>query len=236
MIFKHPCIIPACIASIALASPVAALTVFDPSNYAQNVMSASRALEQINNQIKALQNQAQMLLNQTQNLQRLDYSSLTQLQDNFSKTRELLNKAQNISLNVEAIDEQFRTLYGEQNSSATDKKLIEDARTSWRNSVAGIEDSMRMQAQVASNMQSSTQEMERLIDNSQASQGALQALQAGNQMLGVLGQQLSDLIAISIAANRSQNLESAERAAAAERGRELRRRFLTPGPGYSAEQ
>jgi len=236
MIFKYPCIIPACIVSVVLASPVAALTVFDPSNYAQNVMSASRALEQINNQIKALQNQAQMLLNQTQNLQRLDYSSLTQLQDNFSKTRELLNKAQNISLNVEAIDEQFRTLYSEQNSSATDKKLIEDARTSWRNSIAGIEDSMRMQAQVASNMQFSTQEMERLIDNSQASQGALQALQAGNQMLGVLGQQLSDLIAISIAANRSQNLEAAERAAAAERGRELRRRFLTPGPGYSAEQ
>ena len=31
--------------------------VYDPSNYAQNVIQAARALEQINNQITSLQNQ-----------------------------------------------------------------------------------------------------------------------------------------------------------------------------------
>ena len=36
-------------------------TVFDPQNYAQNLLEASRALQQINNQIQALQNQASML-------------------------------------------------------------------------------------------------------------------------------------------------------------------------------
>ena len=38
--------------------------VFDPNNYAQNVLTAARALQQINNQITSLQNQAQMLINQ----------------------------------------------------------------------------------------------------------------------------------------------------------------------------
>lgn len=38
--------------------------VFDPSNYAENIVQAARALEQINNQIASLQNEAQMLINQ----------------------------------------------------------------------------------------------------------------------------------------------------------------------------
>ena len=38
--------------------------VYDPSNYAQNVLTAARTLEQINNQITSLQNEAQMLINQ----------------------------------------------------------------------------------------------------------------------------------------------------------------------------
>jgi hypothetical protein len=36
--------------------------VFDPNNYAQNVLTAARELQQINNQITSLQNQAQMLI------------------------------------------------------------------------------------------------------------------------------------------------------------------------------
>src|SRR5229473_6325721 len=42
--------------------------VFDPNNYAQNVLTAARELQQINHQITALQNQAQMLINQARNL------------------------------------------------------------------------------------------------------------------------------------------------------------------------
>ena len=50
--------------------------VYDPSNYAQNVLTAARTLEQINNQIQQLQNEAQMLINQARNLASLHYSSL----------------------------------------------------------------------------------------------------------------------------------------------------------------
>ena len=58
----------------------AQVVVFDPNNYAQNVLTAARALQQINNQITSLQNQAQMLINQARNLANLPYSSLQQLQ------------------------------------------------------------------------------------------------------------------------------------------------------------
>jgi hypothetical protein len=52
--------------------------VFDPSNYAQNVLTAARSLQQITNQITSLQNQAQSLINQARNLASLPYSSLQQ--------------------------------------------------------------------------------------------------------------------------------------------------------------
>ena len=56
--------------------------------------------------------------------------------------------------------------------------------------------------------------------------------QAGNQLLALQAQQLADLTAVVAANGRAQALTEAERAAAAEQGREQRRRFLTPGAGY----
>jgi len=46
-------------AALLVAQPAAAITVFDPSNFVQNTLTAVRTLEQINNQIQQLQNEAQ---------------------------------------------------------------------------------------------------------------------------------------------------------------------------------
>ena len=54
--------------SLLAVQPASALTVFDPSNFVQNTLTAIRTLEQINNQINQLQNEAQMLMNQARNL------------------------------------------------------------------------------------------------------------------------------------------------------------------------
>jgi type IV secretion system protein TrbJ len=53
---------PVVIATIPLEPAFAWRIVYDPSNYAQNVLQAARALEQINQQIAQLQNEAQMLI------------------------------------------------------------------------------------------------------------------------------------------------------------------------------
>lgn len=50
--------------------------VYDPTNHAENLLTAARTLEQINNQITSLQNEAQMLINQARNLASLPHSSL----------------------------------------------------------------------------------------------------------------------------------------------------------------
>jgi P-type conjugative transfer protein TrbJ len=74
--------------------------------------------------------------------------------------------------------------------------------------------------------------MSALVGQSQGATGALQATQAGNQLLALQAQQLSDLTALLAANGRADALTTAEQAAAAEQGREQRRRFLTPGSGY----
>ena len=220
-----------------LASPVHAQfgfgrIVYDPSNYAQNVLTAARTLEQINNQITSLQNEAQMLINQARNLASLPYSSLQQLQQNVQRTQQLLGQAQNIAFEVGQIDQAFQSQYGNVSLSATDAQLVADARGRWENTVGGLQDAMRVQAGVVGNIDSNRAEMAALVGQSQGATGALQATQAGNQLLALQSQQLSDLIAVISANGRADALTEAERATAAEQGRIQRERFLTPGSGY----
>ena len=220
-------------ASPMLTTPAQAQwTVFDPSNYAQNVLTAARTLQQINNQITSLQNQAQSLINQAKNLASLPYSSLQQLQQNVQKTQQLLSQAQGIAFNVQQIDQIFSQKYANVSMSATDAQLVSDARSRWQNTVGGLQDAMRVQAGVVGNIDTNRTQLSALVGQSQGATGALQAAQAGNQLLALQAQQLADLTAVVAANGRAQSLSEAERAAAAEQGREQRRRFLTPGVGY----
>jgi P-type conjugative transfer protein TrbJ len=206
--------------------------VFDPSNYAENVLTAARTLEQINNQITSLQNEAQMLINQARNLASLPHSSLQQLQQNVQRTQQLLGQAQNLAFEVGQIDQAFQSQYGNVSLSTTDAQLVADARSRWENTVGGLQDAMRVQAGAVGNIDSNRAEMAALVGQSQGATGALQATQAGNQLLALQSQQLSDLIAVISANGRADALTEAERATAAEQGRVQRERFLTPGTGY----
>ncbi|MCR8493049.1 P-type conjugative transfer protein TrbJ [Brucella anthropi] len=220
-------------ASPMLATPAHAQSiVYDPTNYAQNVLTAARSLEQINNQVRSLQNEAQGLINQARNLASLPYSSLQTLQQNVQRTQQLLQQAQNIAFDVQNVDRLFQQQYGDVPLSANDARLITDARARWRNTVGGLQDAMRVQAGVVGNIDANRTEMSNLVSQSQGAQGALQATQAGNQLLALQSQQLSDLIALIAANGRAAALTEAERATAADQGREQRRRFLTPGSGY----
>jgi len=215
------------------ASPTSAqLIVFDPNNYAQNVLTAARALQQINNQITSLQNQAQMLINQAKNLASLPYSSLQQLEQSIQRTQQLLGQAQRITYDIKQIDRAFSTTYAPASTSESDQALIANAQTRWQNSVAGLQDALRVQATVVGNLDTHRKEMSALVSSSQGATGALQASQAVNQLLGLQAQQLADLTAAVAAQGRAQNLETAQRTAAQDQGREQLRRFLAPGRGY----
>ncbi|KAF0096790.1 MAG: conjugal transfer protein TrbJ [Rhodospirillaceae bacterium] len=215
------------------ALPAAAqMTVFDPSNYSQNLLTAARTLQQVNNQILSLQNEAQMLINQARHLTSLPYSSLQQLQQSIGRTRQLLGQAQNIAYDVQQIDQAFSTTYAPASANQSDSALIANAQARWQNSVAGLQDALRIQATVVGNLDSNRNEMSALVGASQGAAGALAAAQAGNQLLALQAQQLADLTAAIAAQGRAQSLEAAARVAAQDQAREQLRRFLTPNQGY----
>lgn len=208
--------------------------VYDPTNYAQNVLTAARALEQINNQIRSLQNQATSLINEARNLASLPTTVLAPLQQQMRQTQQLLGEAQRMAYNVQQIQTEFARQYKSMDLTAPQRTMVEGAESRWQNSVAAFEDALKVQAGAVANIEGTRTAVTDLITASQSATGALQAAQAGNQLLAVQSQQLADLIASVTALGRAQTLDAASSAAAKAQAREQLRRFLAPGRGYVA--
>ena len=224
-------------AVLAISVPAhAQMTVFDPSNFSQNVLTAARTLQQVNNGIQSLQNEAMFLLNQARNLASLPYSSLAQLQQSIGQTRQLLSQAQRIAYDVSAIDQAFSQSYPQSyGSSSSSPQLLADAQTRWQNSLAGFQDAMRVQAGVVGNLERTRAEIDALISSSQSATGALQAAQSGNQLVALQTNQLADLTAVMASLARAQSLESARAVASQAQAREQLQRFLDYGSGYQPQ-
>jgi len=210
------------------APPAPAQTiVYDPTNYSQNVPTATRALQQVNNQITSLTNQTQMLLNQAKNLANLPMSTLRQIQSSVQQTQQLLSQAQRIAFNVQQIQTAFSTTYGQASSSASNAVLIANAQSRWQNSVAAFQDSLKVQAGVVGNIPGNSSTMASLVTASQSASVALQAAQAGNQLLALHSQQLSDLTAVLAAKARGDALEQARVTAMESQGQQQYQLFST---------
>jgi conjugative transfer region protein TrbK len=89
--------------------------------------------------------------------------------------------------------------------SASDARLSPTPER-WQNTVGGLQDAMRVQAGVVGNIDTNRTQMSALVGASQSATGALQATQAGNQLLALQAQQLADLTALVAANGRAQAL------------------------------
>ncbi|MBU2605174.1 MAG: P-type conjugative transfer protein TrbJ [Alphaproteobacteria bacterium] len=206
--------------------------VYDPSNYSQNILTAARTLEQINNQIRQLQNQATSLINEARNLTSLPLTVLQPLQQQIRQTQQLLAQAQRMAYDVQQIQTEFARQYKSIDLTASQRSLVEGAESRWQNSVAAFEDALKVQAGAVSNIEGARTAVQSLVTASQSATGALQAAQAGNQLLALQAQQLADLTATVASLGRAQSLDAANAAAAKAQAREQLRRFLAPGRGY----
>jgi P-type conjugative transfer protein TrbJ len=212
------------------------MVVYDPSNYAQNVLQAARALQQINNQITSLQNQTQMLLNQARNLTSLPHSSLQTIEQSITRTQQLLNQAQRIAYDINQVDQAFGRSYPQTYAGSTSsQQLAGDAQTRWQNSLAAYQDALRVQAGVVQALDTSRAETNGLVSSSQSAVGILQASQAGNQLIALQTRQLVDLTALIAAQSRAQSLDGARLTANHEQARVQLNQFLTARRGYQPQ-
>ncbi|MGL3822356.1 P-type conjugative transfer protein TrbJ [Sphingopyxis sp. R3-92] len=224
---------PAVLVSLTVSGPMLAVPasaqlggiVHDPRNYSQNILTAARTLEQINNQIKQLQNQATSLMNEAKNLNSLPTSTLGTLEAQVDQTRQLLAQAEGIAFNVSDIQKGFEARYKGGALTGSAAEMVANAEARWKDSVGAFEDAMKVQAGIVTNMGGTRRSISTIVGASQSATGALQAAQAGNQLLAIQSQQIADLAAVMSAQGRAEMLDAARAAAAEAEGRERFRRF-----------
>ena len=209
-------------------------TVFDPSNYAQNILTAARSLQQINNQIQMLQNQAQSLINQAKNLTTVSFPELTQLQQTIRKIDQLMSQASNIQFRVTGLNQQYQALYPTSfNGALTNNQHVADARTRLATSMSAYQQTMTVQAQVVENIASDEATLNSLVTRSQGSQGALQVQQTTNQLLALVAKQQFQLQNLMAAQFRANAIESANRTQAQTDAQSATTKFLGSGNAYT---
>lgn len=223
-------------AFIVMPAAHAQWVVVDPTNLVQNTLTAVRTLEQINNQVRQLQNQAQSLINQARNLESLPFNVVSQLRTNLATTQQLIAQAQGLAFQVQNMDQQFARLYPEQYAATVSgNQMYQDAHQRWQNTLEGLQTAMRMQAQVSQNVVEDESVLTDLVGRSQSATGALQAMQATNQLLALQAKQSIQAQQLQLTQGRATALELARQAAAVERGREVTRRFLGTGTAYTPQ-
>jgi type IV secretion system protein TrbJ len=224
-------------AAILVAPPASAqLAVIDGSNLTQNILQAARALQQINNQIQALQNQAVMLQNMARNLTSLNFSQVNAITADLQGISALMNRAQGLSFDVQAVETLFQQYYPEAYSGATTiPQIATDAQTRWQTARDAFQQTMMVQSQIVETVQSDTIKLAGLVNASQGAVGALQASQATNQLLGLLIKQQLQLQTLLAAQARADALNEAGSAQSQEAAGAAFTRFIGNPNAYTPQ-
>jgi len=212
----------------------AQFTVFDPTNYSQNVLTAARTLQQINNQIKMLQNQAQTLINQAKNLSTVSFPEIQAITQTLQQIDQLMGQAQGLQFKVANLDQQFRSLFPTSfNQALTNNQHVTDARARLDTSMAAYKQTMTVQAQVVENIAADETALNGIVRRSQGSEGALQVQQTGNQLLALVAKQQFQLQMLMAAQFRADAIERANRTQAQSDAQAATAKFLGSGTAYT---
>jgi P-type conjugative transfer protein TrbJ len=223
------------IGPIAIPERAAAqIAVIDAANLTQNVLTAARELQQIDNQIQSLQNQATMLENEAHNLASLNFSSLDGITNDLNQIGDLMNQAQGISFDVQSVEAAFQQTYPQQYSTGTRiPQLLSDAQTRWQNARDAFQQSMTVQSQIAQTVQTDTSKLADLVNASQGAVGSLQVSQATNQLLALSIKQQLQIQTLMTSQDRAETLNDADNAEAEQEGQAALNAFLGSSNAYT---
>ena len=212
----------------------AQVAVIDAANLTQNILTATRELQQINNEVQSLQNQATMLENQARNLTSLNFSSLDGITSDLQQISDLMNQAQGISFDVQSVEAAFQQAYPQQYAAGTSfPQLLTDAQTRWQNARSAFQQTMTVQSQIAQTVQTDTGKLADLVDASQSAVGSLQAQQATNQLLALSIKQQLQIQTMMAAQGRAEALNDANNAESEAEGSAAFSQFLGSSNAYT---
>ena len=231
----------ACAAAVGLAlAPIGQANaflfggiVYDPTNHTQNLLTAARTLQMVNNQIKQLTNEAQMIANQVKDLTQLPYSARAALQTRLNEIDNLIQTAKSIAYDVATVDAAFSTLFPEDYAAFSNAAMGTQARTHWEEASRSLHDAMIMQAKIAETIKLDMTTLDEIVTASEAAIGDLQVSQAGNQLMALQTKQSMQTAELLAVQYRAEALERARQLQTEERARVYRERFLGDGAAYT---
>ncbi len=207
--------------------------VFDPTNYGQNLLTAIRSLEQINNQIRQLQNEADMLVNDARNLVNLDVDVSAEFRRLMEEIFRLTETANAISYKVEKTDEVFRVNFPEDYKDWSNTRMAETAEYHWQITRAAYHDTLLMQSQIVETVRADTGLLDDLMRASQSAEGNKDVAQAGNQIMALNAKQNMQIQQLMATQYRAEALERARRLALEREARVRHQRFVGGSSAYT---
>jgi type IV secretion system protein TrbE len=221
----------------ALPTSTRALTVFDPLNYQENLLSAVRALEQINNQVRLLQGQAQMLFKMDQNLLRLGSTMSPDLLRSLGDIQARLRIGEGIALQLRATEAAYERLFPKQVSAAlSTDDVLRSAKSRWEEQYAALRRAALLQGQIADGIDTDTRLLGDAMARSRGAAGALEVAQAGNELTALSVKQSLALQGLLAAQHRAETIAKARELAAEDEAKQRFKTFLGNGPAYTASK
>lgn len=212
----------------------AQLTVFDPSNFQQNLLSAARALEQITNQVRQLQNQALMLLRMDQNLVRLTRTISPDLQRALADIQAQIRAGEAIALKLQATQSGYGQLFpGQVSAALTHDDALRNAKARWDEEYAAFRRTALLQGQIADGLEIDARLLAEALARSRDAVGALEAAQAGNELTALNVKQALALQGLLAAQHRAETVARARELAAEEDARQRFKTFVGDGQAYA---
>lgn len=224
------------IIGLGVQPAAAQLAVFDPTNYAQNILQATRALEQVNNQILQLQHEAQMLQNMATNLKHLDITSILKLNKDLDAINRLMAQAKGIAFNLSQTQAALKAQYPSgYTSSTTVLQLTGEAQTRWQSAMNAFQQTLLVQSQISESLQNDAGTLNELLSASDGAEGTLQAQQAANQLQALATKQQMQIATLMAAQYRAEALDAARRTQGEAAAKATTAKFLGSGTAYTPQ-
>ena len=162
------------VAITAPATSAQGLTVFDPFNYQENLLSSVRALEQINNQVRQLQGQVQMIQRMDQNLQRIGTSIAPDLQRTLGDIQSRLRDGNGIALRLQDTEAAYTRLFPTTLSAAlSSDDVLRNSKSRWDEEHASLRRAALLQGQIVDTVGIDTRLLDDAMTRSRTAVGAL---------------------------------------------------------------
>jgi len=206
--------------------------VFDPKNYAQNILTAAHTLQTINNQIRQLQNEADMLINDAKNLASTVYNPQAEIKRLLGEIDALMRTAKAISYQINETKKIFEKHYPEDYAQWSASEMAASAEFQWKTARNAFHDALMVQSKIVEAVGADATTLDRLLSETDSAHGALSAAQTGNQIMALSAKQSMQMQELMAAQYRADALERARALQIERESKERHIRFIGSDSAY----